>query len=111
MIWLGNIMIFKDKFNPFLSNLLDEILTQAMDDGVITPEESVMLAQIEIDIRTFEKEVADCIEEGGGLPGDCFKDRLIANVKQIALEDGKISKDEEAILTKLETYFSSETKS
>lgn len=85
-------------------------MKQAMADGVITPEESVILAQIEIDIRAFEKEVADCIEEGGGIPGDCFKDQLIANVRQIALEDGKISKDEEAILSKLVSYFSKETK-
>ena len=102
-------MIFKDKFNPFLSNLLDEVMKQAMEDGVITPEESVLLAQIEIDIRALEKEVGECINEGG-TPGDCFKDRLIANVKQIAMEDGKISHDEEAILNKLEDYFSKATK-
>jgi hypothetical protein len=99
-------MIFKDKFNPFLSNLLEEVMAQAMEDGVITPEETVLLSQIEIDIRSLEKEVADCINEEGGSAADCFKDRLIANVKQIALEDGEISKDEEAILAKLETYFS-----
>ncbi len=102
-------MAFKEHFKPFLSNLLDAIVKQAMDDGVITPEESLLLSQIEVDIRSFEKEIAKCIEEEGGIPAalgkDSFKDRLISSVKQLALEDGVISKDEEAILAKLEEYF------
>lgn len=106
---MGRKMAFKEHFKPFLSNLLEAIVNQAMDDGVITPEESVILYQIEVDIRSFEKEVAKCIEEEGGIPEalgkDCFKDRLITTVKQLALEDGVISKDEEAILAKLEEYF------
>ncbi|NHJ31816.1 MAG: hypothetical protein FK732_03040 [Asgard group archaeon] len=107
---MGRKMAFKEHFKPFLSNLLEAIVNQAMEDGVITPEESLLLSQIEVDIRLFEKEVAKCIEEEGGIPEalgkDCFKDRLISSVKQLALEDGVISKDEEAILTKLEEYFS-----
>ena len=103
-------MAFKEHFKPFLSNLLEAIVNQAMEDGVITPEESLLLSQIEVDIRSFEKEVAKSIEEEGGIPEalgkDCFKDRLISTVKQLALEDGVISKDEEAILAKLEEYFS-----
>jgi hypothetical protein len=103
-------MAFKENFKPFLSNLLEAIMKQAMNDGVITPEESLLLSQIEVDIRSFEKEVAKCIEEEGGIPEalrkDCFKDRLISSIKQLALEDGVISKDEEAILAKLEEYFS-----
>jgi len=107
---MGRKMAFKEHFKPFLSNLLEAIVNQAMEDGVITPEESLLLSQIEVDIRSFEKEVAKCIEEEGGIPEalekDCFKDRLIASVKQLALEDGVISKDEEAIIAKLEAYFS-----
>jgi len=103
-------MAFKEHFKPFLSNLLEAIVNQAMEDGVITPEESLLLSQIEVDIRLFEKEVAKCIEEEGGIPEalgkDSFKDRLIASVKQLALEDGVISKDEEAIIAKLEESFS-----
>ncbi|MBK5114257.1 MAG: hypothetical protein KGD59_09395 [Candidatus Heimdallarchaeota archaeon] len=103
-------MAFKENFKPFLSNLLEAIMKQAMNDGVITPEESLLLSQIEVDIRLFEKEVAKCIEEEGGIPEalgkDCFKERLISSIKQLALEDGVISKDEEAILAKLEEYFS-----
>jgi len=102
-------MAFKENFKPFMSNLLETLVKQAMDDDVISPEESLLLSQIEVDIRLFEKEVAKCIEEEGGIPEalnkDCFKDRLIASVKQLALEDGVITKDEEAILTKLEEYF------
>ena len=107
---MGGKMAFKEQFKPFLSNLLEAIMSQATADGVITPEESMLLSQIEVDVRSFEKEVAKCIEEEGGIPEalgkDCFKDRLIASVKQLALEDGVISKDEEAILAKLEEYFS-----
>ena len=103
-------MMFKENFKPFLSNLLESIVNKAMDDGVITPEESVLLSHIEVDVRLFEKEVAKCFEEGKGIPEDlnknCFKNRLIASVKQLALEDGVISKDEEAILLKLEDYLS-----
>ncbi len=103
-------MAFKEHFKPFLSNLLEAIVNQAMEDGVITPEESLLLSQIEVDIRSFEKEVAKCIEEEGGIPEALgkasFKDRLIASVKQLALEDGVISKDEEAIIAKLEESFS-----
>ena len=103
-------MAFKEHFKPFLSNLLEAIVNQAMEDGVITPEESLLLSQIEVDIRSFEKEVAKSIEEEGGIPEalgkDSFKDRLIASVKQLALEDGVISKDEEAIIAKLEESFS-----
>ncbi|MHA1170599.1 MAG: hypothetical protein ACTSQ3_00720 [Candidatus Heimdallarchaeota archaeon] len=103
-------MAFKEHFKPFLSNLLESIVNQAMEDGVITPEESLLLSQIEVDIRSFEKEVAKSIEEEGGIPEalgkDSFKDRLIASVKQLALEDGVISKDEEAIIAKLEESFS-----
>jgi hypothetical protein len=102
-------MAFKENFKPFLSNLLETLVNQAMEDGVITPEENILLSRIEVDIRSFEKEVAKCIEEEGGiseaLDKKCFKERLIASVKQLALEDGVISKDEEAILTKLEEYF------
>ena len=102
-------MPFKEQFKPFLSNLLESVVEQAMEDNVISPEESVLITQIEVDIRTFEKEVARCIEEEGGiseaLNKDCFKDKLIASVKKLALEDGVISKDEEAILTRLEEYF------
>ena len=105
-------MAFKENFKPFLSNLLETIINQAMEDGVITPEESVLLSQIEVDVRSFEKEVAKCIEEEGGMPEalnkKCFKDRLIASVKQLALEDGTISQDEESIIKKLEEYFSEE---
>ncbi|NHJ48099.1 MAG: hypothetical protein FK733_09955 [Asgard group archaeon] len=103
-------MAFKENFRPFLSNLLEAIMNQAMEDGVITPEESVLLSQIEVDIRQFEKEIARCIEEEGGLneafDKKCFKDKLITSVKQLALADGVISQDEEAILRKLEEYFS-----
>jgi hypothetical protein len=103
-------MAFKEGFKPFLSNLLDTIVEQAMNDGVITPEESLLLAQIEVDIRSFEKEIAKCIKEEGGIPAaldkECFKDRLIASVRELALKDGVISQDEEAILRKLEDYFS-----
>lgn len=102
-------MVYKDTFNPFLSSLFDKVMKQAMEDDIITPEESVLLSQIEVDIRAFEKEVAKCIEEEGGiskaLDTDCFKEQLLANIKKLALEDGKISKDEEAILTKLEEHF------
>ena len=102
-------MAFKEHFKPFLSNLLETLVNQAMEDGVITPEENVLLSRIEVDIRSFEKEVARCIEEEGGLSEaldkKCFKEKLIASVKQLALEDGVISKDEEAILAKLEEYF------
>ena len=102
-------MAFKENFKPFLSNLMETLVNQAMEDGVITPEENVLLSRIEVDIRSFEKEVARCIEEEGGiseaLDKKCFKERLIASVKQLAMEDGVISKDEEAILTKLEEYF------
>jgi methyl coenzyme M reductase beta subunit len=107
---MGRKMAFKEHFKPFLSNLLEAIVNQAMEDGVITPEESLLLSQIEVDIRSFEKEVAKSIEEEGGIPEalgkDSFKDRLIASVKQLALEDGVISKDEEAIIAKLEESFS-----
>ena len=86
-------MVYKELFKPFLSSLFDAVMKQAMDDEVISPEESLLLSQIEVDIRAFEKEVAKCIEDEGGisdaLKTDCFKDRLIANVKQLALEDGK----------------------
>ena len=103
-------MAFKEQFKPFLSNLLDTVIKQAMEDGIITQEESLLLSQIEVDIRLFEKEVAKNIEEEGGIPEALekasFKDRLIASVKQLALEDGVISKDEEAIIAKLEKYFS-----
>ena len=61
-------MAFKENFKPFLSNLLEAIVNQAMEDGVITPEESLLLSQIEVDIRSFEKEVAKSIEEEGGIP-------------------------------------------
>ncbi|NHJ03444.1 MAG: hypothetical protein EAX90_01360 [Candidatus Heimdallarchaeota archaeon] len=102
-------MTFKETFKPFLSSLFDVVMKQALEDEIITPEESVLLSQIEIDIRAFEKEVAQCIEEVGGmvdaLIADCFKDKLIANVRKLALEDGVISKDEEAILVKLEDHF------
>ncbi len=102
-------MAYKELFKPFLSSLFDAVMKQAMEDEVISPEESLLLSQIEIDIRAFEKEVAKCIEDDGGiteaLKTDCFKDRLIANVRKLALEDGLISKDEEAILSKLEEYF------
>jgi hypothetical protein len=102
-------MAFKENFKPFLSNLMKTLVSQAMEDGVITPEENVLLSRIEVDIRSFEKEVAKSIEEEGGiseaLDKKCFKERIIASVRQLALEDGVISKDEEAILTKLEKYF------
>lgn len=102
-------MTFKETFKPFLSSLFDAVMKQAMEDEVITPEESVLLSQIEVDIRAFEKEVAICIEEEGGmsdaLTADCLKDKLIANIKKLALEDGVISKDEEALLNKLEQHF------
>ncbi|NHJ40984.1 MAG: hypothetical protein FK731_13215 [Asgard group archaeon] len=102
-------MAFKEHFKPFLSNLLEALIKQAMEDDIITVEESILLSHIEVDIRSFEKEVARCIEEEGGLSEALdrkrFKDRLIASVKQLALEDGVISKDEEAILAKLEEYF------
>ncbi|MBN1331232.1 MAG: hypothetical protein JXA54_17320 [Candidatus Heimdallarchaeota archaeon] len=102
-------MAFKENFKPFMSSLLETIVKQAMDDGVISPEESLMLSQIEVDIRSFEKEVARCIEEEGGLAEaitkNCFKDKLLLSVKQLALEDGVISKDEEALISKLEEYF------
>ena len=102
-------MVYKESFKPFLSSLFDSVMKQAMEDEILTPEESVLISQIEIDIRQFEKEVAKCIEEEGGiseaLSTDCFKDKLIANVKKLALEDGVISKDEEAILNKLEEHF------
>ena len=104
-------MNFKETFKPFLSSLFDTVMKQAMEDDVITPEESVLLSQIEVDIRAFEKEVAICIEEEGGmtdaLSADCFKDKLIGNIKKLALEDGVISKDEEALLNKLEQHFQS----
>ena len=103
-------MAFKENFRPFLSNLLDAIVKEAMDDGVISPEESLLLSQIEVDVRSFEKEIAKCIEEEGGiteaLSKDCLKERLLASVKQLALEDGVISKDEESIIAKLEEHFS-----
>ncbi|MGC9778235.1 MAG: hypothetical protein HZR80_03235 [Candidatus Heimdallarchaeota archaeon] len=103
-------MAFKENFKPFLSNLLDAIVKEAMDDGVISPEESLLLSQIEVDVRSFEKEIAKCIEEEGGiseaLSKDCLKERLLTSVKQLALEDGAISKDEEAIIAKLEEHFS-----
>lgn len=102
-------MAFKELFKPFLSSLFDAVMKQAMEDGVISPEESLLLSQIEVDIRAFEKEVAKCIEDEGGiteaLKTDCFKDRLIDSVRKLALEDGLISKDEEAILSKLEEHF------
>jgi len=105
-------MVYKELFKPFLSSLFDAVMKQAMEDEIISPEESLLLSQIEVDIRAFEKEVAKCIEDEGGitdaLKTDCFKDRLIANVKQLALEDGMISKDEEAILNKLEEHFQKE---
>lgn len=102
-------MTYKELFKPFLSSLFDAVMKQAMADGIITPEESVLLSQIEVDIRAFEKEVAQCIEDEGGikeaLRTNCFDNRLIANVRKLALEDGLISKDEEAILSKLEEHF------
>ncbi len=102
-------MVYKELFKPFLSSLFDAVMKEAMEDGVITPEESLLLSQIEVDIRAFEKGVAKCIEDEGGiteaLKTDCFKNRLIANIRQLALEDGIISKDEEAILSKLEEHF------
>ncbi len=102
-------MAFKENFKPFMSSLLETIVKQAMDDGIISPEESLILSQIEVDIRSFEKEVARCIEEEGGLSEaltkNCFKDKLLMSVKQLALEDGVISKDEEALINKLEEYF------
>ncbi|MFW9922269.1 MAG: hypothetical protein ACFFDW_03160 [Candidatus Thorarchaeota archaeon] len=102
-------MSFKEMFKPFLSNIFDTVMKEAMEDQVITPEESVLLSQIEVDIRSFEKEVAECIQEEGGIAKamntECFKDRLLSNVRKLALEDGTISKDEEAILNKLEEHF------
>ena len=102
-------MAFKEPFKPFLSNLMDTILKKALEDGVITTEESILISQIEVDVKLFEKEVAKHIEKEGGIKKSVgkkrFKDRLISSIKQLALEDGKISKDEEAILTKLEEYF------
>ncbi|MEA2069802.1 MAG: hypothetical protein U9O98_00775 [Asgard group archaeon] len=103
-------MVFKESFKPFLSNLLEDVFKQALSDGIITPEESVLLAEIEIGIRDFEREIADCIEQSEkqeDFPSkDCFKKQLIASVRQLALKDGVLSQDEEKILTKLEEYFS-----
>ena len=107
-------MVFKEFFKPFLSNLLETVIHESLADGVITPEESVLLAQIEVDIRAFEKDIAQHItetgEEGGGITEELdqegFKRRLIASVRKLALEDGKLTQDEEAIITKLEEYFS-----
>jgi hypothetical protein len=103
-------MAFKETFRPFLSNLFKAALQQAMEDDVVTPEESLILAQIEVDIRAFEKEIAEQIEDEGvkptALSKKAFMDQLITRVKKIALEDGTISKDEEALLSKLEEYFS-----
>lgn len=103
-------MSFNDTIKPFLSNLLKQVMQEAMNDEIISPEESVLLSQIELDVRAFEKELANCIEEEGGIPEafskECFKEKIISNVKKLALEDGKISKDEESILSKLEEYFS-----
>ena len=106
-------VVYKELFKPFLSSLFDTAMKQAMADEIITPEESLLLSQIEVDIRAFEKEVARCIEEEGGiddaLKTDCFKEQLIANVKKLAMQDGQISKDEEAILDRLEKHFQNET--
>lgn len=105
-------MALKEFFRPFLSNLLDSVLQQSLEDDVITPEESVLLAQIEIDVRAFEKEVAKQIRAEGGLSKDLdtasFKNRLIDSVRKLALKDGTISRDEEAIIAKLEEYFSNQ---
>ncbi|MBD3192139.1 MAG: hypothetical protein GF308_15955 [Candidatus Heimdallarchaeota archaeon] len=106
-------MALKEFFRPFLSNLLDSVLQQSLEDDVITPEESVLLSQIEIDVRAFEKEIAKQIEAEGGLSKNLdtisFKNRLIDSVRKLALKDGTISRDEEAIISKLEEYFNNQS--
>jgi len=102
-------MAFKENFRPFLSNLLETAMKEALSDGIITSEESVILSQIEVDVRSFEKELAKNVESDVGLSGEAakraFKERLIKSIKQLAMEDGQLSKDEEVIINKLEQYF------
>jgi len=102
-------MVFKENFKPFLSNLLETAINEALKDGIITSEESVILSRIEVDVRSFEKELAKSISSKVSLDDEnakkLFKEQLIKSIKQLAMEDGQLSKDEEAIITKLEQYF------
>jgi tellurite resistance protein len=120
-------MAFKQTFRPFLSNLLQEVVDQSLADGVISQEESLLLTQIEIDIRDFEKECAIHLDQKqkqeketqeknrAKIPSkkatdmksqnETFQQKLIQSVKKLALQDGEISQDEAAIIAKIENYF------
>jgi len=88
-----------------ISPMLLEIVKKAQEDAHITPEEAELISKIQSDIEALEAEITEAYHAGNEeAPINIYKEKkswILDNAKKIALKDGTISSDEQAILDKL----------
>ncbi len=93
----------KIPYETSLSTLLLSVVQQAQADGLISKDEGELINRIQIDARDFERAIVQARKEGKSLEAIFHeaKETMILNATKIAREDGIITEDEEAILTRL----------
>ncbi len=88
-----------------ISPMLLEIVKKAQEDAHITPEEAELISRIQVDIEALEAEITEAYHQGDeDAPINIYKEKkswVLENARKIALKDGRISEDEQAILDKL----------
>ncbi len=89
-----------------LQNILTTIFIQAVQDGIITPEEKSLLDKIKIDMRKY-KELLNTALEDGIITDDeekalsDFRKRLLRSAYEISRKDHNIDRDEREIISLL----------
>ena len=92
-----------------LEQLFDECVVVAMADGVVKADEQAILDDLKVGVQGVERQLMEMLNEShdeeayNDLIGECFG-HLVFNARQVALEDGIITSDEQAMLDSLANY-------
>lgn len=97
----------RDKIPYNLDELLVTLVKKAQEDGYISNDEAEVINQIQLDVRELEKEIVILKKENPEEPAESLYKNALQNMIEksvkIAMQDGVITKDEEALINVLKS--------